>query len=138
MLTEAEQQRHSYASAPPLLYNYRRNLTSEYVYKYQVVPIINCSAFITNNHAGIRRIKCYIHGVQGFFSSRLNWDPPTITHPQASVSPPPLVPREGETHSTGGGGRGSKSDERTNAVVLYSTVYSYIYEYVVRTRTLWK
>jgi hypothetical protein len=39
--------------------------------------------------------------VLSFFSSRPNWNPPP-PHPQASVSPAPLVP--GGTHSHAGGG----------------------------------
>ena len=54
--------------------------------------------------------------VLSFLSSRPNWDPPPPPHPQASVTPPPLVP--GGTYSLAREGVDPNSDEGTDTVVL--------------------
>jgi len=60
-----------------------------------------------------------LHRVLGFFSSRLNWDPPT----RKRVCPRPLVPGGG-THSLAGGGEVPISDE---GQILYGTLGLYLH-----------
>jgi hypothetical protein len=59
-----------------------------------------------------------IDRVLGIFSSRPNWDSPTL-HLQASLSPPPLVQRGGvHTRLRERAWCGPNSDEGTDSVVV--------------------
>jgi hypothetical protein len=67
-----------------------------------------------------RKVLCHhrVDIVPGFLSSRPNWLPPPL-HPQASVAPPPLVPRGWDTLAGGRGGRGSQFGRKwTDTMVL--------------------
>ncbi len=70
-----------------------------------------------------------VYGVPGLLPSRPNWVPPP-THPQASVAPPPLGSKRGDTLACGGGDGEPNSHEGTDILhlyVLYTTTHLRIY-----------
>ncbi len=83
------------------------------------LPKISCQGLFEQDNSQSRQ------STKGFFFRRPNWNPPPTPHPQASVSPPPLVPGGG-THSLGVEGVGeSQLDEGSDTVVFCRYIRKY-------------
>jgi hypothetical protein len=85
-------------------------------------PVINCIA--NKQQRGYKRLRCYTHRVLGFFSSRLNWDPPTSSPAGESVRSPFS---SGGTHSLAGdwvgGGGVSILTRHCGTISIYTSMY---------------
>jgi hypothetical protein len=77
-----------------------------------------------------------VYRVPGFLFSRRNWVPPP-PHPLASVAPPPLGPRGGDTLARGRGAGGTYSEEGTDTVVSLYTILLFGWRYVWYERRRW-